>query len=169
MIARPKAATHKAPASAEIGAACLAVRVRMLNRTVSRIYDAALRECGLTIAQLNLLATIGNLQPATAHDVAEMLFMEISTLSRNARLMELSGWIDVLPAERGNGRVLRLTRAGAEKLAEALPAWRQAQAQTRKLLGRDGAEHVARLADGLWADQHSGEPPRRRGATRQRS
>jgi DNA-binding MarR family transcriptional regulator len=126
------------------------VRVRLLNRTITRIYDAALRECGLTIAQLNLLATIGNMQPATAHDVAAMLSLEISTLSRNARLMKTAGWIEVLPAARGNGRVLRLTRAGATKLDRALPAWHQAQTRTRELLGEDGSEYLAGLIDGLW-------------------
>ena len=112
-----------------------------------------MRACGLTIAQLNLLATIGNLQPATAHDVAEMLSMEISTLSRNARLMDESGWIEVLPAERGNGRILQLTGDGAAKLEQALPAWHEAQAQTRELLGDDSAEYLSRLVDGLWREQ----------------
>jgi DNA-binding MarR family transcriptional regulator len=152
-IARAKPAKRKTAAGAEIGGDCLAVRVRLLNRTITRIYDATLKACGLTIAQLNLLATIGNLQPATAHDVAEMLSMEISTLSRNARLMGESGWIEVLPAERGNGRILRLTDDGAAKLEQALPAWHEAQAQTRELLGDDNAEYLTRLVDGLWRER----------------
>jgi DNA-binding MarR family transcriptional regulator len=151
--------TKRTIASAEIGGDCLAVRIRLLNRTITRFYDATLKGCGLTIAQLNLLATIGNLQPATSHDVAAMLSMEISTLSRNARLMEQSGWIEVLPAERGNGRILQVTGAGTAKLEEALPAWHEAQAQTRELLGRDSAAYLAKLVDGLWREQLS--PARR--------
>jgi DNA-binding MarR family transcriptional regulator len=153
VIARARSAKRRNAASAEIGGDCLAVRIRLLNRTITRVYDATLRECGLTIAQLNLLATIGNLQPATSHDVAEMLSMEISTLSRNARLMESSGWIEVLAAQRGNGRILQLTGAGAAKLEEALPAWHEAQAQTRALLGEDSAAYLAKLVDALWREQ----------------
>jgi DNA-binding MarR family transcriptional regulator len=88
-----------------------------------------------------------------------MLSMEISTLSRNARLMEQSGWIEVLPAERGNGRILQLTGDGAAKLEEALPAWHEAQAQTRELLGEDSAAYLAKLVDGLWRERLS--PARR--------
>lgn len=149
----PAAAARGARASEEIGANCLAVRVRLLNRTITRIYDAALRPCGLTVAQLNLLSTIAHLGQPPSHEVAERLSMEISTLSRNAQLMQSSGWIDVLPAERGNGRLLSLTEAGAAKLEQALPAWREAQAQTRELLGEDAAEYLTQLVNELWLEQ----------------
>lgn len=140
-------------AGAEIGAGCLAVRVRLLSRTITRIYDDALRPLGLTVAQLNVLSTIAHLEPAAAHDVAEMLSMEISTLSRNARLLQEEGLIEVRPAARGNGRVLSLSRTGAGTLERALPAWRGAQAQARELLGPARADGVAATVDALWAEQ----------------
>jgi DNA-binding MarR family transcriptional regulator len=132
---------------------CLAVRVRMLSRTITRLYDDALRPHGLTVSQLNMLAAIARRQPAAAGKVADLLSMEISTLSRNARVMEREGWIEITPAERGNGRMLALTRAGAQKLREVEPVWQQAQEATRALLGPGGAEDVVRIADGLWADR----------------
>ncbi|HXW57951.1 MAG TPA: MarR family transcriptional regulator [Solirubrobacteraceae bacterium] len=139
--------------ASEIGRDCLAVRVRLLNRAVTRIYDAALRPHGLTIAQLNLLTSIANRQPAPAGEVALLLCMEISTLSRNARLLEDAGLIEVERAERGNGRVLSLTRAGADKLAELRPAWRVAQGQAQALLGDDAARSITQLADRMLAEQ----------------
>lgn len=139
----------------EIGKDCLGVRVRLLNRTLSRIYDAALRPHGLTAAQLNLLAAIENLEPARAGALADLLSMEISTLSRNAHLMERQGWVTIERTERGNGRLLRLTKTGARKLEEATPAWRQAQKEARNLLGNDGANLIRDLVDGIWAEQIS--------------
>jgi DNA-binding MarR family transcriptional regulator len=56
---------------------------------------------------------------APAGRVAELLGMEISTLSRNARIMKDEGWVSIAQAERGNGRILTLTVAGAEKLRES--------------------------------------------------
>lgn len=87
---------------------CLAVRVRLLSRRLSRIYDGALRPIGLTVAQLNVLSVIEVVGSAPAGRVADLLAMEISTLSRNARIMEGEGWITIERAERGNGRILRL-------------------------------------------------------------
>lgn len=129
---------------------CLAVRVRLLSRRLSRIYDAALRPLGLTVAQLNLLSVIEVVGSAPAGRVAELLAMEISTLSRNAHLMESAGWITVDPANSGNGRILALTQAGAEKLRESKPAWEEAQTQARNLLGPEGSHDLKRIGDAAW-------------------
>src|SRR5271155_553370 len=114
---------------------CLAVRVRLLSRRLSRIYDGALRPLGLTVAQLNVLSVLEVIGFAPAGRVADLLAMEISTLSRNARIMESEGWITIERAERGNGRILRITPTGLKKLKEAKPAWDAAQLQARELLG----------------------------------
>jgi DNA-binding MarR family transcriptional regulator len=137
----------------EIGRNCLAVRVRLLNRAVSRLYDAALRPHGLTIAQLNLLTSIANEQPVPAGRVAELLSMEISTLSRNARLLHGEGLIQIEPADRGNGRVLTLTDAGAGKLVEVRPAWLAAQRQAYDLLGAGATRSIKRRVETIFAER----------------
>lgn len=134
---------------------CLAVRLRLLNRTVTRIYDAALRPHELTPPQLHLLSAIQSLEPARSGEVADLLSLEISTLSRNAHLMEQRGWITVKRADRGNARILALTKTGERKLTEATPAWRRAQKEARGLLGDDGADLIKGLVDGLWAERLS--------------
>ncbi|HTU78282.1 MAG TPA: MarR family transcriptional regulator [Solirubrobacteraceae bacterium] len=141
----------------EIGRDCLAVRVRLLNRAVTRIYDAALRPHGLTIAQLNLLTSIAARQPAPAGEVARLLSMEISTLSRNARLLHEDGLIRIERAEHGNGRIFTLTDAGAGKLSELRPAWRSAQRRAQTLLGEDAAHSIKQLVDGMFAEQPTTE------------
>lgn len=135
----------------EIARDCIAVRLRLLSRLVSRIYDEALRPHGMTIAQLNVLTTVGSLGPGVpAGRVAEVLSMEISTFSRNARLLESAGWIDIARAERGNGRVVTLTKGGARKLSEVTPVWREAQAEAARVLSPDGVRLVADTVDSLW-------------------
>jgi DNA-binding MarR family transcriptional regulator len=149
----PETAVATGPRGTQMAEECLAVRVRLLSRRLSRIYDGALRPLGLTVAQLNVLSVIEVIESAPAGRVADLLAMEISTLSRNARIMEGEGWIAIDRAERGNGRILRLTSAGLQKLREAKPAWDAAQLQARELLGDDGAVELKRLADGVWDDQ----------------
>ncbi len=141
------------PRGTQMAEECLAVRVRLLSRRLSRIYDGALRPLGLTVAQLNVLSVIEVIDCAPAGRVADLLAMEISTLSRNARIMESEGWITIQRAERGNGRILRLTSAGRQKLRKARPAWDRAQTEARELLGEEGTQELKRLGDGVWDDQ----------------
>jgi DNA-binding MarR family transcriptional regulator len=131
---------------------CLAVRLRVLGRAVSRVYDSELRPHGLTISQLNVLLTVARFQPVAAGRVAEALSMDVSTLSRNAQVLRRAGLLDVRRADRGNGRVLQLTRAGAAKLGEVEPAWASAQRRAGKMLGRDAASAIAGAAEGLWTE-----------------
>lgn len=142
---------------------CLAVRVRLLNRRLSRIYDGALRPVGLTVAQLNLLSLLEVVNSAPSGRIAELLAMEISTLSRNAQIMKNEGWISIEPATRGNGRILTLTDAGAQQLLAARPAWEDAQAQARVLLGNDDAILLKRIGDSVW-DREVGRPRNDRAA-----
>ena len=131
----------------------LAIRARLISRRLSRIYDAALRPLGITVSQLNLLSVIENLHSAPSGRIADLLSMEISTLSRNARIAQGEGWITIERAERGNGRVLSLTPAGRHKLLDALPAWEQAQSEARTLLGPEAAETLWKVGNSVWDEQ----------------
>ena len=145
-----------ARAAGEIGRDCLAVRVRVLNRAITRTYDDALRPHGTTTGQLNVLTSIATRQPVPAGELARLLSMEISTLSRNAHLLQQDGLIQIEQAERGNGRVLSLTDAGAEKLAKLRPAWRDAQRHAHELLGNAASEAIKQLVDPTFTERGTG-------------
>jgi hypothetical protein len=54
-------------ASKRIARECIAVRVRLLNRVITSLYDDALRPLGITVSQLNLLVAICRMeQPETS-------------------------------------------------------------------------------------------------------
>ena len=124
---------------------CIGVRVRMLNRMVTRIYDEVLRSNGIKFSQMNILTVIslhGPIQPA---QIGRILSIEKSTLSRNVRLMEANGWIESLPGDGGNTYLLRLTRQGRQLYKKAAPAWYKAQEKLTKILG-DQTTAAIRLA-----------------------
>lgn len=123
--------------AAQIGAQCLAVRLRMLNRRVSRIYDEALRPHGVGVAQLNLLVAIANLEQAHPTELVASLGLEKSTLSRNVKGLAAREWVEIWVAADGRGQLLTLSQSGRELLAAALPAWEQAQARAQALLGEE--------------------------------
>ena len=134
-----------------IAGECLASRTRLVNRTITGIYDDALRPHGVTAGQLNILVFIAKRGPLPAVDVAKKLNMEKSTLSRNIRLMRENGWLDVESEGSGRGRDLSLTEKGEALVEESLPAWKEAQTRAEAVLGQQGAASIHSVANSVWS------------------
>ena len=115
-------------AAETIAGECLAARVRMLNRTITTIYDDALRPLGLTTGQLNILVVVTKRGPLSPGEAARGLNMEKSTVSRNVERMRANGWLTVSSSESGRKQQLTLTRQGKRLLEESFAAWGEAQA-----------------------------------------
>lgn len=125
----------------QIAGECVAVRVRKLNRIVTNIYDDAFRSLGIKVSQLNILVVTGKLGTARPAEVCEILHLSVSTLSRNVERMKKSGWLQsVLDVDDGRAQLFELSDHGRKILADAAPAWRQAQKKTKALLGADVCE-----------------------------
>ncbi len=148
----PTSSTQPVDRAADlIAGECLAVRVRMLNRTITAIYDDALRPLGLTAGQLNTLVVIAKRGPLSPGEVARRLNMEKSTVSRNIERMRNNGWLTVTAAESGRKQQLALTRQGKTLLEKSVPAWDEAQTRARAVLGRRGAESIHRMSNAVWS------------------
>ena len=144
----------KTPAEV-IASECLAVRLRTLNRSLTALYDEALRPHGLRVGQLNLLVAVARLGTARPGDLCRLLRMDKSTLSRDVEVMRRNGWLEVEDGA-GRSRPLRITPAGEALLAQVVPAWQQAQERARTLIGDEGAEAVVAMARKLRADDGPG-------------
>lgn len=121
-----------------IATTCIAGRLRLLNRVVTNLYDDALRPFGVRLSQGNVLAVTAKLGVARPTQVCEFLEMDTSTLSRTVDRMVANGWLEIVPDEDGRSQPFRLTAGGRRLLERVLPAWEQAQAEAKKLLGDDG-------------------------------
>ena len=137
-------------AAGDMAAECLAMRSRLIGRTVTGIYDDALRPVGITAGQLNILAMVVRRGRVSPGEVARRLHIEKSTMSRNVERMKRNGWLEVNPGESGRSQELRITESGRRILVEAAPLWRNAQDQAKEALGARGAEAVHQLADAVW-------------------
>lgn len=126
----------------KVASECVAVRLRMLNRIVTNIYDDALRSLGLKVSQMNILVAAAKMGTARPIDVCEYLHLDVSTLSRNVERMKARGWLEVVPDEDGRSQPFRLTPKGRELLEMAVPAWSKAQQQVEKILGNGFVEQL---------------------------
>ena len=111
------------------------------------MYDDALRSHGIKFSQMNILTVVTLRGPIQPVEVARILSIEKSTLSRNVRIMEANGWIESHAGEVGNTQLLRVTRQGRRLLRNAAPAWRQAQERVTSLLGERTTASLGRAAD----------------------
>src|ERR1043166_6323013 len=125
---------------------CIAVRLRLLNRVVTNLYDDALRPLGLKVSQLNLLVVTAKLGLAQPAQVCDLLQLDPSTLSRNVERMRAKGWLEVVPGEDARTQPFRLTAQGKRLLERAVPAWEQAQSQATDFLGDDGIALLSKAA-----------------------
>lgn len=128
---------------------CIAVRVRLINRVVTAIYDEALRPSGLRVSQGNILVAVARRGEARPAEIARLLRIEKSTLSRDVEVMKKKGWLESDPPTGGRNQLLRVTPAGRNLLARTQPAWEKAQAEAKRLIGDPGVEAIHEIASRL--------------------
>lgn len=109
----------------------------MTARTVSRLFDHALRDTGLTGTQFTLLIATGVGEYPTMAALGEALAIDRSTLSRNFKPLFEAGLVMRKAGQTGRAISLRLTEDGQKKLEEAFPLWEKAQSKIEDTLGQD--------------------------------
>jgi DNA-binding MarR family transcriptional regulator len=88
-----------------------------------------------------MLAKIARNPSITVSDLAESLVMDQTTVSRNLRVLEKSGYIH-LEDEMTDHRIKRIQISdfGVSKMNEAIPLWEKAQLDMEQVLGRESIE-----------------------------
>jgi DNA-binding MarR family transcriptional regulator len=106
---------------------CHCLAARMEARAITRIFEARLRPHGLRATQFSVLAVLAQRGTTRLKELARMLDLERTTLTRIAGLLERQGFVETAPSTDARARPLTITPAGRRALVNALPAWREAQ------------------------------------------
>jgi DNA-binding MarR family transcriptional regulator len=117
---------------------CLGFRARKLNRIVTAIYDGTLASAGLKTSQFSVLVAVSNRDKVRPSELAKLLQIDESTLSRNVERMCARGWLRFEPDEDRRSHMIVVTDKGQALISESLPAWQRAQEQVSQRLGADG-------------------------------
>ena len=132
--------------AAEVVRDCIATRLRMANRVITKVYDDALRPLGLKVTQMSMLVVAEDRGLIRQSEVGAELQLDDSTLSRNLELMRAKGWLEEVSSDDARVHSYRLTEEGRILLDQAIPAWRRAQGEARRLLGDAGVRALRRFA-----------------------
>lgn len=148
--------THMAPLKnaaangADIGAVCVAYNLRKSSRLISKFYQQVISRSGLQGTQFPLLYAIRRYQPIFIGDLAKLLDLDRTTLSRNLKLLEKKGYI-TFGSEVSDSRFrsVELTEQGAMMLEKAMPLWQEAQERIVGKFGEQRWQEMLQLLDEL--------------------
>jgi DNA-binding MarR family transcriptional regulator len=125
---------------------CTCFKLRKLTRTVSRLYDQHMAVEGLKTTQYSLLKNIAR-QSRPVSELAELLAVERTTLSRNLKPLVDAHWVTLSAGADSRQRIVAITDAGIAKIHAARAAWRVAQAELEHTLGVDTVRALTTLLD----------------------
>jgi DNA-binding MarR family transcriptional regulator len=114
---------------------CLCSSFRRTSRALTQLYEQALRPLGLRATQFTILQVLARAGDVTQRQMAEMLAMDSTTLTRTLAIMTHQGWISEHRGEDRRQRWLRLAKGGKAQLQRALPVWEKVQSELRRRVG----------------------------------
>jgi DNA-binding MarR family transcriptional regulator len=114
---------------------CTNFKTRQLGRLLSRRYDSELAKVGLKTTQFSLLSQVLAHGPVAPGELARLMGLDASTLTRNLRPLVEAGWLSQDAGADARTRVVTITPAGRQRQAEAKRCWKTAQLDINAVLG----------------------------------
>ena len=114
---------------------CVGFNTRRATRLVTQYYDKALAPAGIRSTQYSLLSLLAMMGEAPMQEVAYVLAMDRTTLTRNLNPLVRAGLVKVQVGSDRRSRPLTLTPKGRSTLEKALPYWEAAQSRIVDELG----------------------------------
>jgi DNA-binding MarR family transcriptional regulator len=121
----------------EITGDCIAVRLRVLDRAVTSIYNQALRPHDIKTTQMNIIVVVSAFGPMEIKPLCRVLNMDVSTVNRALKRIEKKGWLKSQPSGQGKRLLVSSTHEGLSLLQRAYPDWKRAQGKAEELLGHE--------------------------------
>ena len=128
--------TGKTPLDPLDVTSCTFSKVRKASRAISQVYDAALQPVNLKATQFTVLATLSKQGPSPLSQLADVMVMDRTTLTRNLQPLLKRKLVDSTPGEDRRVRNVKLTAQGKRLLDQALPLWREAQGRSVGAMGK---------------------------------
>ena len=126
---------------------CVSNNLHQTARAVNRIYSEEMRATGLKRSQYSILGYLNKLEKTHLSQLADLMFMDRTTLSRNLRPLERSGLIDISTSDKdARAKQLSLTPEGKAAFRTATKHWRRAQ---KKVIASFGADNWTQLEASL--------------------
>jgi DNA-binding MarR family transcriptional regulator len=131
----------------DIPANCTSFRTKQLARHIARVYDAELARAGMKSTQYSLLTHVRKRGPISTGELAGLLGLDASTLTRNMQVVLANGWIKVTAGQDSRLRLVALTESGKKVQEQAHEHWLVAQKSMTNVLGEGLAQELHDVLD----------------------
>ncbi|MDF2696752.1 MAG: Transcriptional regulator, MarR family [Labilithrix sp.] len=165
-MAKDTSASRSGPTAsdcAKMSLTCTCHNLRRATRAVTQVFDSFFEEVGLKATQFTVLAALAWCEDRhpTIGELAEILVLEQSSLSRNLTVLERLGLVRLVPGEQDRReRIVSLTRSGRAALARGFPVWRKAQAAISATLDEGELDNQLRALRRLTKSAQAVRPTR---------
>lgn len=106
---------------------CTCRNIRMTARVTTQYFDKIFLEAGIKAAQFALLSDISSHGTITINELAEILLMDQTTVTRNIENLRKLNYVYVEQGRDLRKKYVSISKNGYAKLQEALPLWLEAQ------------------------------------------
>lgn len=130
---------------------CMCAGFRRTSRALTQLYEETLRPLGLRASQFTILQVLERAGEVSQGQIAEILAMDSTTLTRTLKIMRKQEWIAERPGKDRRERLLRLGKPGEALLKRAVPSWEKVQARLRRQLGAQTWKNLAQWTDRVTA------------------
>ncbi len=114
---------------------CVGFNTRRVTRLVTQYYDRTLAPTGLRSTQYSLLSVLSLMDEFLMQDLALVLAMDRTTLTRNLNPLLKQGLVKVSVGNDRRARPVKITPKGKLALENAHPFWEKAQSHITDRLG----------------------------------
>ncbi len=123
---------------------CLMRKMLKCNRILNQVFRKHLLPYEVTNSQMSILFIVAKKELVSQQELADMLYLEKSTISRNMRrLFERQFLL------KEKGQKITMTPTGKKFLNGLIPAWEKAMKEARLLLKEEGEEALNLLLNQL--------------------
>lgn len=127
---------------------CNCARIRRAARSITRFYDQCLAEAGIRANQFTILGYLKHRGPLRMVVLSELLAMDRATIGHNLRPLERDGYLTIsVDGTDRRARLVKITKSGLAKIAEARARWDAAQNSFETTFGSVEAARLRRMLD----------------------
>jgi DNA-binding MarR family transcriptional regulator len=109
---------------------CINGKISRAKRIVNGVFRKRLKPFGITSSQLSMLFILSKKGKTSQRELADMLYLEKSSVSRNKRRLVTQGWVE------NEGLNLIIAKKGLSLLDQIIPAWDEAMDEIKLKLGK---------------------------------
>lgn len=120
---------------------CVCRNLRMTTRITTQYFDQIFQTVGIPAAQFSLLSDIASRESVTITELAEILLMDQTTVTRNIEILRKKGYVLVRTDDNDSRRkCISISDTGLQKLNEAMPKWNEVQTLIEQEIGTEKLE-----------------------------